>query len=308
MPKDDILPDGQEISIGQAIHLASAAFEQAGLTFGHGTTQAFDEASWLLLEALGQSPLVQPDYDQMLTNAERADCNNVLFVRLHERQPAAYITGRAWFAGLEFRCDSRALVPRSPLAQWITADFYALLDTNSVSRVLDLCTGGGCIAIACAYALPHARIDASDLSATALQLARLNVVDHALEERVSLVNCSLFEALTGPYDLIVSNPPYVDAVDLAAMPGEFRHEPAMALAAGHDGLDLVRVILHQAAEYLSENGLLVVEVGNSAATLEQSYPNVPFLWLEFEHGGSGVFVLTKAELEAHADAMAAGLI
>jgi len=211
--------------------------------------------------------------------------------RIVERIPAAYITGTAWFAGLSFRADARALVPRSPLAEFILNDFFNLSDPLKVNSILDLCTGGGCIAIACAVQLPHAKVEASDLSKQALSLAADNVADHQLQTRVSLFESALFEKLTGTYDLIISNPPYVDDKDIRDMGREFEHEPLMGLAAGNDGLDLVRVILHQAAGYMNDDALLVVEVGNSAPTLENAYPNVPFLWLEFDNGGTGVFAV-----------------
>jgi len=307
MPKISVLQPGMSIDIETAIKLSATAFDKHNLVYGHGTVDSLGEASWLVLHALELSPLHAPDYAQTLTDDELERCNAIVAQRIEERIPAAYITGTAWFAGLSFRADSRALVPRSPLAEFILNDFFDLLNPNKVNSVLDLCTGGGCIAIACAMQLPHAQVQASDLSAEALSLAQDNVLDYQLQQRVSLVESALFEKLTGSYDLIISNPPYVDGNDIRDMSEEFEHEPIMGLAAGEDGLELVRHILHQAANYMNEGGLLVVEVGNSAPALEKAYPGVPFLWLEFNSGGTGVFALTKEELLQNSDAFLSGL-
>ncbi len=291
-----VLHTSNPIQLGDAIKQAADAFVAAQLYFGHGTDNAVDEASWLLLYALGLSPVEQPDYAMLLNQSQIARCNEVLVTRIDTRQPAAYITGEAWFAGLRFKSDARALVPRSPLAEYIVDNFFDMLDEVSNPAILDLCTGGGCIAIACAYAREDATIVASDLSDEALALASENVEMHNLQDRVQLVRSSLFDELTGQYDLIISNPPYVDADDLRSMAEEFHHEPALGLAAGDDGLDLVRIMLAQAPDYLNEDGLLVVEVGNSAQAIEAAFPHIPFLWLEFANGGSGVFVLRRHEL------------
>lgn len=299
MPKTPVFPLGMPIDVETVIRLSAQAFDRHNLVYGHGTVDALGEASWLVLHALELSPLIEPDYTQTLSNEQLERCNAIVMRRIVERIPAAYITGTAWFAGLSFRTDERALVPRSPMAEFILNDFFDLLNPLKVDSVLDLCTGGGCIAIACAVQLPHAKIEASDLSAEALNLATENVADHQLEKRVSLVESDLFENLTGSYDLIISNPPYVDENDINDMGKEFEHEPLMGLASGQDGLDLVRVMLHQAADYMNEDALLVVEVGNSAQALEDAFPNVPFLWLEFDNGGTGVFALTREELSNH---------
>ena len=283
-------------TLDAAIRAAARCFEKYKLCFGHGTDNALDEASWLILHALGLSPATAPDYSMQLNAAQVSQCNDLLQQRIERRQPAAYLTGKAWFAGREFLCDERALVPRSPLAEFINEDFYGLLDHTTSPRILDLCTGGGCIAIACAHAIPEACVHASDLSAKALTLAAENIAMHAMEARLSLFEGSLFEPLSARYDLIISNPPYVDAGDIAAMPEEFSHEPMLGLAAGEDGLDLVRIMLAQAADYLNDGGVLVVEVGNSWQSLEAAYPKVSFEWLEFSNGGHGVFMLHKAQL------------
>lgn len=292
-----LLPDN-DYTIESAVRLAAEAFEQNDLHYGHGTDSAIHEASWLILHGMGLSPVIEPDYTQTLSKAQLDACNALLSRRVAERVPAAYLTGQAWFAGHPFLSDERALVPRSPLAEFINDEFFGVLDSIESPRILDLCTGGGCIAIACAYARPDAQVDASDLSPDALALAAENVQLHGMQERVSLLEGSLFEPISARYSLIVSNPPYVDAADIAAMPSEFSHEPMMGLAAGDDGLDLVRLMLSEAADYLEPEGVLVVEVGNSGEALEAAYPALDFGWLQFAQGGHGVFLLTRDELLA----------
>ncbi len=283
-------------TIESAIRAAAALFEQSALCFGHGTETAIDEASWLILHAMGLSPAQAPDYAEILSEEQVAACNAIVQKRITDRTPAAYLTGQAWFAGHCFLCDERALVPRSPLAELINDQFFGLLDGVEKPAILDLCTGGGCIAIACAHASPEATVHASDISNEALALARENVDLHGLQSRVQLLQGSLFDPLSERYDLIVSNPPYVDAQDIASMPDEFSHEPMLGLAAGRDGLDLVRIMLRDAADYLKPNGLLVVEVGNSWQALEQAYSHLDFGWVEFSNGGHGVFVLSRDAL------------
>lgn len=298
-----LLPE-LEYTIETAIRAASAAFETHSLHFGHGTDTAIDEASWLILSALSLSPAEAPDYNRRITTPELQVCNAMLTQRIVDRLPVAYITGEAWFAGHRFKSDKRALVPRSPLAEFISEGFFGLLEGTSAPRVLDLCTGGGCIAIACAHVLKDSQVDASDLSVDALALAAENVQLHQLHNRVHLLQGSLFEPVTQRYSLIISNPPYVDARDIAEMPAEFEHEPLMGLAAGSDGLDLVRIMLREAAGYLEPSGILVVEVGNSGAALESAFPEVPFGWLQFSQGGHGVFMLTHQELVESAPSFA----
>lgn len=291
-----VLSTAHAQSLETAIRTAASAFDAQELCFGHGTQNAIDEATWLILHALCLSPAEAPDYAMSLTPKQIAQCNTVLQRRIDKRLPAAYITGEAWFAGHRFLSDERALVPRSPIAEFVTHDFFGKLDDLSQPAILDLCTGGGCIAIASAHAAPRATVHASDLSVDALELARENLLLHKLQDRVQLFQGSLFEPLSSTYDLIISNPPYVDAPDIASMPEEFRHEPMMGLAAGADGLDLVRVMLREAANYLKPNGTLVVEVGNSWEALEQAFPAIEFTWLEFMHGGMGVFSLGRKQL------------
>jgi ribosomal protein L3 glutamine methyltransferase len=271
---------------------------RAGLHFGHGTDNAFDEAAFLTLHALGL-PL-QPDaavYRRRVGVRAAARATALIGRRIRERVPAPYLTGVAYFAGLAFEVDARVLVPRSPLAELIESGFAPWIDPARVRRVLDVGTGSGCIAIACAHYLPKARVDALDISPQALEVARANVRRHRLARRVRLVRSDHFRALRGArYDVIIANPPYVGARELRGLPQEFRHEPALALAAGRDGLDSVRVLLAQARRHLNPRGLLVVEVGNTQAAVMRQWPRLPMTWLQFERGGGGVFALTREQL------------
>lgn len=288
----------QEKTLAAAIRRAATRLDEAGLFFGHGTDNALDEAAWLALFALGLPPDVpETVFATVLTTAEQAAITELIERRIETRRPAAYLTGIAWFCGLRFFVDERVLVPRSPLAELIMHGFEPWRGGLPVNTVLDIGTGSGCIAIACAWAFPEALVDAADVSADALVVAQRNIAYHQLADRVRALESDVYSGLSGRrYDIIVSNPPYVDADDMAAMPDEYRHEPEVGLASGIDGLDHVRRILAGAVEHLQANGLLIVEVGNSATALVDAYPHLPFTWLEFENGGQGVFLLRREEI------------
>ena len=288
------------ITLKALIDSAAQQFEQAHLFFGHGTDNAWDEALWLALHALNLPWSIDDSELQQSLSQTQVDLITQLFQRrITERQPAAYLTGRAYFGGLEFIVSADVLVPRSPIAELIANQFYPWL-VKTPAKILDLCTGSGCIGIACAYAFPDAQVDCTDISSKALTIAQRNITLHKMEARVRAIESNVFDGLSERYDLIVSNPPYVDANDLSEMPDEYRAEPQLGLAAGIDGLDICRRILKQASRYLSDQGCLVVEVGNSWQALEAAYPQVGFTWVEFEYGGDGVFVLSAEELQHYA--------
>lgn len=286
--------------VGELIRHGARRLQRARVFFGHGTDNAWDEAANLTLHALGLAHgNAAALYRRRVSAAGRARLEALLERRIAERIPAAYLTGVTWFAGLEIRVDPRVLIPRSPLAELIERRFAPWTDTRRVRRVLDLGTGSGCIAIACARALPTARVDAVDISAAALSVARDNVRRHRLGKRVRLRKSDHFAALAGAsYDIIVANPPYVGARELKQLPPEYRHEPRVALAAGTRGLSSVAVILRQAHRHLRPRGLLIVEVGNTEGAVRRAFPRLPFLWLHFARGGGGVFLLTREQLLA----------
>ena len=288
------------VTVEQILTEGQLLFETSDLYFGHGTDNAWDEAVFLVFYALD----LPPDADRSVLNQQLTDiqCKAIhqLFEqRIRDRIPAAYLTGRAWFCGLPFAVDKRVIIPRSPIAELIMSGFHPWCSTEP-QRLLDLCTGSGCIGIACAYAFENAEVVLSDICADALQVAQQNIQQHDLAARVSAVQSDLFENLADQkYDLIVSNPPYVDADDYASMPDEYFHEPELALASGNDGLDFTRRLLREAHDYLTEHGVLIVEVGNSGEALDRLFPSVPFLWLEFSEGDGGVFLLTRDQLLEH---------
>nr|WP_276583912.1 50S ribosomal protein L3 N(5)-glutamine methyltransferase [Pseudomonas sp. RIT-PI-AD] len=282
------------------IRWAVSRFHQENLFFGHGTDNAWDEARQLVLGALYLPYELADSYlDCAMEDDEREYVSLLLRRRIEERVPSAYLLGEAWFCGLSFIVDPRVLVPRSPIGELIQQRFAPWLPADP-ARILDLCTGSGCIGIACAQVFSEAEVVLADLSFDALEVANLNIERHELESRVYTVQGDGFDGLPGQrFDLILSNPPYVDAEDFADMPEEYHHEPALGLACGVDGLDLVRRMLAEAADHLTDAGLLFVEVGNSQVHLEALYPEVDFAWMEFENGGHGVFMLSAEQCRQH---------
>lgn len=285
-------------TIRDFLRWATSRFNEAGLYYGHGTDSAWDEAVALILPALHlPHDIDRSILDAHLTPSECDKLSQLIQRRVVDRIPVAYLTHEAWFAGLSFYVDERVLIPRSPIAELIAEQFEPWINADRVHTILDLCTGSGCIAIACAKAFPDAEIHASDISTEALAVAKINQLRHEVTEQVILHQSDLFTDLPElKYDIIVSNPPYVDKADMDALPAEYLHEPALGLAAGVDGLDVVVTILKQAQRYLNPQGILVVEVGNSEYALAERFPEIPFTWLEFQNGGGGVFLLTKEQL------------
>ena len=288
------------------IRYGASRFGAAGLAFGHSYDNAIDEATHLVLHALHLPHDLSPAYGQArLIAAEKQRVLDLIDRRVDEHKPVAYLTGTAWFAGLEFKSDSRALVPRSPIAEMIQSGFSPWLDDRNVAHALDLCAGSGCIGIAMAAHNPEWQVDLADISDDALSLARENIEYQDAADRVRAFKSDLFEGFAGQrYDLIVSNPPYVTEQEYAALPPEYSHEPALGLRAGDDGLDFAVRILAKAVEHLNHDGVLIVEVGESEKALTALLPEVPFNWIEFNVGQMGVFLLDRDDLIAHADAIA----
>ena len=291
---------GELHTIRDLVRWGMSQFNEAGLCFAHGMPNALDEAAYLCLATLHLPPDLGDEYfDCRLTHEEKRAVLENYKLRLHKRKPAAYITREAWFAGLNFYVDERVLIPRSPIAELIQQRFSPWIDHDDVRRVLDLCTGSGCIAVACAYAFEQANIVASDVSRDALDVAAINRSNHGIEDRLQLIESDLFENIPQQrFDIIVSNPPYVSEQEMAVLDREFSFEPDSGLVAGKTGMDIVVPMLQQAENYLSDHGILVVEVGYSVPALVQLLPAVPFTWLEFAHGGEGVFLLTAEQLRA----------
>lgn len=291
-------PSHEPRTLGEVVDRVERLLRAAPLAYGHGADNARDEAAWLVLAALGLAPVEDADPARPVTASEWSAVAELLAGRIEQRRPLAYLTGRAWFAGLEFEVDPRVLVPRSALAEPIADRFRPWLAERPISRILEIGTGSGCIAVACARAFPEARIDATDIEPAALALAQRNVARHGVDDRVALYRADVYAGLPPGrrYDLIVSNPPYVDAAAMAALPAEYRCEPASALAAGPDGLDVVVPILAGARDRLRADGLLVVEVGHVADMLERRFPRTPFVWLSFDSADVDVFVLPAADL------------
>lgn len=287
------------VTLRDFVRFAVSRFNEAGLFFGHGSDNAWDEAVYLLLHTL-HLPLdrLEPFLDARLTLAERYAALNVIERRVKDRTPAAYITNEAWLGEHRFYVDERVIVPRSFIAELLEEQLTPWLDDPyAITTAVDLCTGSGCLAILTALAFPSASVDAIDLSTDALEVAKRNVADYGLEEQIRLVHSNLFAGVMDRrYDLIISNPPYVNAESMAALPEEYLREPQMALAGGDDGLDLVRIMLRQAKDLLNPGGLMVVEIGHNRDVLEAAYPQTPFTWLETNAGNEHVFLLRADEL------------
>lgn len=286
------------LSVVDFIRWAASRFGEAGLHFGHGTDNATDEALQLVAHGLHLPlPLPPEFFHARVTPPEQDIIEELVMRRIRERRPAAYLTGEAWFAGMPFAVDERVLVPRSPIAELIESRFAPWIDPDRIHHVLDLCTGSGCIGIASARYMPHARVDLTDISEDALAVAAINVRRHGLSDRIRLVRSDVYEGLRdGRYDVIVSNPPYVARDEYAALPEEYRHEPELGLVAGDDGLGVVRRIVDGAAARLRPGGILVVEVGSAEAAAAAAFEALPLAWLEFSRGGTGVFLLAREDL------------
>ncbi|HEY2403168.1 MAG TPA: 50S ribosomal protein L3 N(5)-glutamine methyltransferase [Steroidobacteraceae bacterium] len=289
-------------TVGDLISRGARRLKRAKVFYGHGIENAVDEAAALVFHAMNLShDLGAAAYRKRITAAVRQRADELITRRIKERIPAVYLTNETWFAGLPFYVDPRVLIPRSAIAELIERQFTPWVDPKRVRRILDVGTGSGCIAIACAKAFPRAKVDAVDISKDALDVAQINVRKHRLGRRVRLVESDHFSGLSDQpaqtYDIIVSNPPYVGAREMRTLPPEYRHEPRIALAAGNTGLDSVRVLLREAWRFLRPEGLLVVEVGNTEIAVRRAFRDLPFVWLDFERGGGGVFLLYKEAVE-----------
>src|SRR3954468_627720 len=289
---------GEPKQVRDWLHVTVARFKRSGLHFGHGSSNAHDEAVYLLLHTL-HLPLDELDsvLDRPLSRDEIQKLEHIVRRRADERIPAAYLTREAWLGEYRFHVDERAIVPRSYIAELLLDGLHPWVgDVQTISSALDLCTGSGCLALLLALVFPNARVDATDLSADALAVAELNIAEYELRDRVHLTRGDLFAGLAGRYDLIIANPPYVNEDAMARLPAEYRAEPVMALAGGQDGLQLVRRVLAEAPRYLTERGLLIMEIGHNREALEQSFPALPFTWLETSGGDGLVFLLSAEEL------------
>jgi ribosomal protein L3 glutamine methyltransferase len=288
-------------TVRDCLRFAVSRFNEGKLFFGHGSEAAFDEAVYLILHTL-HLPLdsLEPFLDATLTQDELYEVLNIIEKRVEQRIPAAYLTHEAWLGDFRFYVDERVIVPRSFIAELLRDGLAPWVDDmERVNRVLDMCTGSGCLAILAAHAFPHAEVDAVDISQDALAVAQRNIADYALQDRVHALQSDLFAKLNGrKYDVIISNPPYVDAAAVAALPQEYLHEPGLALGSGKDGLDATRAILKDAAAHLNPGGILVVEIGHNRGALEAAYPELPFTWLDVAAGDEFVFLLHKEDLPA----------
>ena len=288
-------------TVEQTIEQVAHQFSQVDLSYGHGTSNPWDEAAWAVFHVLDLSFDADEQVYQQLVNEEAAKAIHLLSLkRIELRKPMAYLTNKMWFAGLEFYVDERTLVPRSPIAELIENNFRPWVNIKQISSALDLCTGSGCIGLAIAEYFPHLKVTASDISSDALEVADINRKRMHLESRVSLVESDLYSGLPNEkYDLIVSNPPYVPRAEVDALPDEYQREPDMGLVSGESGLDHVEIILSESINYLNDNGVLIVEVGLSQNALSEAHPELPFIWLDFERGGEGVFMLTAEQLRTY---------
>ncbi len=281
------------------LRYAVSACYEAKLSFGHGSASAYDEAAYLILHTL-HLPLdtLDPFLDARLTPDEKNALLALLKQRVEKQVPAAYLTHEAWLGDFRFYVDERVIVPRSFIAELLREQLAPWVeDAENIGNVLDMCSGSGCLAILAAHAFPNARVDAVDISQDALQVAQRNVADYGLEARITLIQSDLFAGLKGgKYDLILSNPPYVDEPSMATLPQEYRHEPQLALGSGKDGLDATREILKRAAAHLNPGGILIVEIGHNRDALEAAYPKLPFTWLDVEAGDEFVFLLRREDL------------
>lgn len=287
------------MTLGDCVAYAAEQFDGAELFYGHGTDNAWDEAVYLIFSVLGL-PFDREDIDpgQELCAAQQQQIELLVARRIEQRTPVAYLVGEAWFAGLPFNVDERVLVPRSPIAELIQNGFQPMLDAPP-RRALDLCTGSGCIGIATALAFPDCQVDLADISQDALAVADSNIRRHGVEGRVRVIQSDLFQGLADEgvrYDLIVSNPPYVSAEEVAELPAEYHQEPALGLLSDDDGLAIPLQILRQAPDFLSEQGVLILELGYSWSVLAERYPQLPVTWLEFDNGGEGVLAIDRASL------------
>jgi ribosomal protein L3 glutamine methyltransferase len=294
----DITKTTSCVTVNACINWAKRKLSKASLYFGHGTDNALDEAAFLVLKTLN----LPFDSDESILNSEvsleaRAKIVAIIEKRITVKIPAPYLVNEAWFAGLAFYVDERVLIPRSPIAEIIEEKFSPWLLEDGIKNILDIGTGSGCIAIASAIYLPQAEVDATDISSDALEVAKINVLAHKVQKRVNLIQSDVFNNVPKKsYDVIISNPPYVDQQDMQDLPSEYLHEPNLALSAGENGLDIVESILKNAHNYLSDKGILIVEVGNSAEALVAKYPKLPFVWLEFARGEAEVFLLNRNDL------------
>ena len=286
------------MKISDLVRSTADKFDAAGLYFGHGTLDAIDEAAWLVSTVLNVEPEKLDEYSgQELSVEQLKTFENIAAQRIETRKPLAYLINEAWFCGMKFYVDDRVIVPRSLLGEFIQEEFQPWLGDRKPRRILDLCTGSGCIAIALARQFPGSKVDAVDLSSEALEVARINVERHQLQQRVNTIQSDLFDSLGNEqYDLIVSNPPYVHPDTMQELPPEYLHEPEMALVAEDGGLALIDRILQQAPDYLTENGLLIVEVGESQPAVMQKYSDLPLIWLSHSSGEDSVFLLDKTDL------------